>query len=283
MYRRIGAADTGWHGRFFAFVARSFPGLAPGCWRLWADRGGWNPSYEVFALVEDGEIIGTVGRTRMALSVDGAPVAGFQLGAVATRAEQRGQGHGRALVEWVLAESDGPVLLFSNPRAVGFYARLGFREVARARAMARGAWAPAQAAPRCDPAEPGARTRLAALCARAVAPGGRLSARDYGGIALWHLTCGGQTLRWLPEFGAAVAARQAGGRLLIGDVLAPAPFDLRAAVPRLAEAPVAEVVLEFDPGLWWPGMAPVPAEPGETLFVRSLIEGPVMFPALAHT
>ncbi len=283
MYRRIGAADRDWHGRFFAAVTRSFASLPAALWQEWAVRGGWDDRYEAFVRMEDGAIVATVGRTRMALAVDGAPVAGFQLGAVATQAERRGQGVGRGLVEHVLAASEGPVLLFSNPRAVGFYARLGFREVARARAVAHGAWLPGVPAARCDPADAGERARLAALCAGAVPVGGRLAARDYFGVALWHLTCGGRTAFWLPEFGAAVAADQDAGRLAIHDVFAPAP--VRPARGGYAPCVGAgggsgagvrsrRVVARGGAGAGGGGRDAVRA---------GAIEGPAMFPGLAHT
>lgn len=48
-----------------------FSGGRTKTWTMWWDRGGWTADYEAFALVEDGAIVGTIGRSRMHLVIKG--------------------------------------------------------------------------------------------------------------------------------------------------------------------------------------------------------------------
>jgi hypothetical protein len=54
---RIGVADTAWHDRFFHFVRRAFDDRVD--FVEWALRGGWDASYEVFAIAVGDEIVST--------------------------------------------------------------------------------------------------------------------------------------------------------------------------------------------------------------------------------
>lgn len=284
--RHFGAGDIALHAPYFRFLAANFPRVTSACWQAWADRGGWTGKHEVFALLDGDIFISAVARARMALVIDGTPVTGFQLAAVATLAEHRKRGLNRQLMDWVLAQSDGPVILFANAGAEDYYPQFGFRRVPQARATAPlAAAAPAAPAIRCDPDDPADRARLARLSARTRPHGQALTVSGYHEVILWHMGCRGTSLFWLPEHDAAVAASVEGERLVIHDVLAATPFDLAPSVPRLAGPAAAVVEFRFDPAGWWRGYAVAPLDDfGSMLFVRGAgaLAGPVQFPALAH-
>ncbi len=286
-FRRITSSDRDWHSPFFNFVDTVF---RPNAWHLWRDRGGWTPDYEVFALLDGGEIVSTIGRSRMRLVVHGEDRVGYQLGAVGTLKPYRRRGLARQLMAEVfdaLDAPDQPIILFANESVVDFYPRFGFRRVPQRRSVARASVVPAAAqAARVDPADATERARLASLFARARPIRGPLSARDYSWIALWHLCSESISGFWLSEFDALVAVSAAGGQLLVHDVVAAHPFDLGAAIPSLIAEPVDEIEFCFEADDWWPA-----AEHGafddaeEPFFVRGAgpISGPVRLPDLAHT
>jgi predicted N-acetyltransferase YhbS len=284
---RIGAADAEWHDRFFRFVASVFHDVD---FALWARRGGWDASYQVFAIATGDEIVSTIGRTRMRLVVDGKIRVGYQLGAVATRADFRRGGLARQLIDWVIAELDDPdqpIILFANQGVLGFYPRFGFRRVPQQRFTADVEVEPASAAaPVCDVAEPGDRAWLADLCARALPLGRRFSARDYYPILLWHLTCRAALTFRFDGLDAAVVASSAGARLIIHDVLAAAPFDLQTVLALLTRSRMTRLEFGFDPEAWWPdAQACAAADEDAPLFVRGLprLHAPLRFPDLAQT
>ncbi|MBK1660013.1 GNAT family N-acetyltransferase [Paracraurococcus ruber] len=288
---KILGSDVDRHPAFFRFVDAVFPGVRAEAWTMWRDRGGWTADYEVFALVHDGAIIGTIGRSRMRLVIEGEDRIGYQLGAVATLEACRGQGLARRLMDWVIGSldaADQPIILFANNRVHDFYPRFGFRRLPQRRSTAATALHPAGTpAPLCDLSDAGDRARLLALCARARPTRGRLTARGYGWLALWHLTCGPVTLAWVPDHDAAVAFTVAEGTLIVHDVLAARPFDLRPIAPRLITRPVAAVELLIDPDDVWPAMTHSARDDSDSpLFARgaaAAIQGPVQFTPLAQT
>jgi GNAT superfamily N-acetyltransferase len=286
--RMIRHGDTELQGPFFRFVNGVFRGSRDESWALWRDHGGWTEAYEVFAIMDGERIASTIGRSRMQWVVDGQVQTGFQLGAVATLEPYRRQTYARQLMDRVIAQSEGPLILFANRSSVAFYPKFGFTRVAQRRSTAACVVQPSRApAVRCDLSSPAERARLAALCARARPIRGRLTARDYGWIALWNLCCGPVAAFWLPDHDAVVATTVEPGRLIVHDVIAPNPFSLRTVVPSLITQPIATVEFLFDPEDWWQGAEH--ADPDDTdspLFVLGLpasFGGPVQFPDLART
>ena len=285
---RICTADIHDHADYFRFVNAVFRGSREETWTLWRDRGGWTDDYEVFALRDRGRIVSTVGRSRMRLVVNGAVQTGFQLGAVATLESYRRQGLARHLMHQVMGEGDAPMILFANQTAVDFYPRFGFTRVPQRRSTTTAVIEPSgrSAAP-CDLSNPAERSRLAALCARAQPIRGRLAARDYYWILLWNLTCGPAIGYWMEDQDALVAATMERDRLVLHDVIAPRPFDLQIAVPRLITGRISGLEFLFDPEDWWPAADHPPYEDADSvLFARggaTAIAGPVQFPELAHT
>jgi GNAT superfamily N-acetyltransferase len=284
---RIGPADTQWHGRFFGFVAGVFGGVD---FVLWAQRGGWRDGYEIFAIVAGGEVVSTIGRTRMRLMVTGEPRIGYQLGAVATRTDFRRRGLARQLMEEVIGEledPDQPIILFANNTVLAFYPRFGFRRVVQQRFAAAVEVAPvADLAPVCDVGNPADRAWLAALCAQARPIGRRFAAQDYFSTLLWHLTYRPGVAFRFDDLDAVVVTRSLGPVLVIRDLVAASPFDLRAVLPRLTPCRIARVEFGFHPETWWPDADVATATDDDTpLFVRGLpgLCAPLRFPELAET
>lgn len=288
---RILNSDANQHLQFFRFVDGIFGGRQTETWTKWRDWGGWTANYEVFALIDDGVIVGTVGRSRMRLVIQGEERVGYQLGAVATLERYRGRGLARRLLEWVIDSldvPDQPIILFANSRVHDFYPRFGFQRLPQQRSVTTAALYPAGAqALRCDLSDAADRARLAALCERARPAPGCLTARDYGWLALWNLTSGPVQLAWVPDHDAAIAFTIENNRLIVHDVLAPQPFDLCQVAPTLLEEPVTAVELRIDPGDFWPAMTHSPRGDSDSpLFaygVAAAINGPVQFTPLAKT
>ena len=289
--RRTLYSDPDQHPVFFHFVDTVFRGARTETWTMWRDRGGWTDGYEVFAIIDDGRIISTIGRSRMHMVIEGQDRAGYQLGAVATLETHRRQGLARQLMNWVIGEldePDQPIILFANNSVLDFYPRFGFKRIPQQRSFTRATLQPFGAqAPRCDLSSASDRSRLAALCAATQPTRGHLTARDYYWTALWNLGCRSVTVSWIPEFEAAIATTIEDERLVVYDVFAAQPFDLRRVVPTLITQPIAELEFLFDPGDFCPAVSHAAFnDTTSPLFVRGAatsINGPVQFPALAQT
>ena len=287
---RITRTDTQWHTPFFRFIREIFPRATGMSWDLWEKYFGWDDRYEVLALVLDGGLVATMGRTRMRLVVDGEERAGIQLGAVATRADLRGRGLARALMGWMTEElehPDQPVILFANDSVLEFYPRFGFRRVMQTRFVAKAPIRPAgNPVKPFDIANPGDRARLAALAARAPVSGWRFGARDYYSILLWHLTNRPHRAFWLEDLDGWIATETKDERLMILDAIANRPRPLREILPCVIDRPIAEATFGFDPEALWPAAdLNLSAETDHPLFVRGLdlADGPLRFPDLAQT
>lgn len=170
---RLTAVDRTWHEAFFTHVAEVFPGVD---FRRWAALGGWTTDYEVLVAMEAGQIVASVGCSRIPVIIGGRERSALQLGAVATRASHRSRGLARLLMKSALAEADRrsePVFLFANPSVLTFYPRFGFRRVVQSRFGAEVTITPAaRHAQPFDVADARARQRLAELCGRAPRPDG---------------------------------------------------------------------------------------------------------------
>lgn len=288
---KILSSDTGRHPAFFQFIDSIFHGSRLEKWTRWRDYGGWTEDYEVFAIVDGGKIVSTIGRSRMQLAINGEEQVGYQLGAIAMLESYRRQGLARQLMDRVieeLDEPDQPIILFANSSVLNFYPRLGFRRIPQRRSTAKVFIEPTGThAPRFDPSSAADRSRLANLCARARPSRGPLAARDYHWILLWNLICGPATAFWLREVDVLVATSMENERLVIHDVIATQPFDLEPTIPALITQPVTELEFLFDPEDWWPTAIRSELDDADlTLFVRgraATIARPVQFPELART
>lgn len=276
------------HELFHNFVPLTFRSVD---FRLWQRRGGWDDSYEVFLLRQDGEIVASTGCTRLQLGVAGRECSGWQLGAVAVHPQQRGRGHARTLLQQVLSRIDAqqaPVLLFANENVLDFYPRFGFRALPQRRYAAAVDWQPSPDAPElCDINESAARERLRALCESALLNDALFGARRYYGVLLWHLCYRPLRACWLDEGNALAVVEEDAGVLYLHDLLARRRFDLAAALPALAQSAVTRLEFGFRPQAWWPAARDAGACEDTPLFVRGLDElraaDGLRFPDLAQT
>jgi predicted N-acetyltransferase YhbS len=248
----IGPMDVDFHGRFFDFAEQTFENAS---FRLWAARGGWDDRYSVFAVIDNGEIVSTVGRAAMRFVADGRTASGYQLGVVATRPDQRGRGHLRRLMEHVLSQpplDNRTVMLFGNEQVTGFYPRFGFTRIPEWHHRLPVEAADHAAAPtrRLDMSLAADREILADACRTSVALSDDFCAADYYPILLWHLTYRPLQPIALSEPKAIVVVSRRDDVLVIHDVVSDTRFDLEPWLPQLAEGPVGAVEFGFNPVDW---------------------------------
>lgn len=293
---RISRLTPEWHEAFFTHVETAFSID----FRQWARHLGWSRSYEVLAHVEGTRVLSTIGMTRMAFSLADSSlggefrrlVEGIQLGAVATVADRRGEGLGRALMQLVLAEADRraqPVMLFAGEAARDYYPRFGFR----LRPSCRYRW-PIAVAPAAegearafDATSPRDRERMRSLFVGNSSHGGGLSARPDASVLLWYLFNTPARALFLAGGRALVFVEEEGETLHVREWLGRKPASLLPVLPLLATRPASRVEFGFVPLARWlpPGLVPEP-DPESLLFERGLDPGegaPVCFPDFLRT
>jgi GNAT superfamily N-acetyltransferase len=285
-----------WHDRFFRHVSDIFGGID---FSRWAALGGWGKDYEVLAVVEDEELVASIGVSRMhfsCLQIPGHPgqtatMEGLQLGAVATREDRRGAGYARRLMDLVLARADAtatPVLLFANPSVVDFYPKFGFR-----RLLPQSLSVPVELSPgnnrarQLDPARAADRRLLADLCAKSPAHGGAVSARPDPSTLLWYL-CNDLTKGYVIEDEKSIVfVDQKGDRLHLQDWLGAPSANLEISLASVLSEPITMMKLGFMPPVAWWSRPPLKMENDHQslMFWRGadLPPGPLCFPVLMQT
>lgn len=254
---RIGSQDRQWHERFFRHAGEAFEGID---FSRWESLGGWREAYTVLAVVEDGEILATTGVSRMMFSTPGKEdtgprrlFPGLQLGAVATRADRRFEGHAANLLQHILAEAgDRPVLLFANPSVTGFYPKFGFVPLDTQAPYALIDIRPAAGAVRrFDETAASDRRLLNELSLLSVGHGGALSARADPSILLWYLANGFAEAQVLFEERSIAFVRRESDRLVLLDWIGLSPPELSSGLALLADQPVGRVDFGFVPDPTW--------------------------------
>lgn len=97
----------------------------------WMTGGYFEGDYIPYSFMKDGKIIANVSANRMHFIQNGIPKYYIQLGTVMTDEAFRKQGFAGKLIEHILKEYENKcdgVYLFSNPDALGFYRKKGFKE-----------------------------------------------------------------------------------------------------------------------------------------------------------
>ena len=93
----------------------------------WHDLHVWNDHYECYSIIENDTMLANISVFRMNLITNGIKRDCIQLGAVATRAEYRGKGLARKLMEHILKlYPDMPIFLNANSTVLDFYPKFGF-------------------------------------------------------------------------------------------------------------------------------------------------------------
>lgn len=280
-------ADRARHEAFLGFVPHVFPRIG---FRRWAQYGGWDERYTVFALAEGERLIASASLNRMDLVLNGKQVRGFQLGAVGTLPEYRNRGLQRQVLERLLAHTaaDDLVFLFANHHVLDFYPRFGFRRARewlfRAEHHALPAGAPLRTLD-LDSADDRALLRRVAAAAEPVTT--LFGARDYGALILWYW-CNfyRNGLRYAPEHDAIFVIDQSKTLLRIYDIVSAGPLEVASYLPRLIDAPINELEFGFTPTRFWPSAHPRADYTDSPLFVRGPYELPgahFKYPMLAQT
>lgn len=280
----LGPDDTTLHAAYCDYVAQVF---RKADFRRWCSWGQWNDDYRAFVLVDNGVVVANASVMRMRLLLDGVETLGFQLGAVGCLPSLRGRGLARQVLEAALAYcGEAPVLLFANENVREFYPRFGFR--AAAQSLFEIDYAAAPAGERLTPldlADAALRREFLHIADTALPSSKCFAARQYGRIATWYAANRFTSEPRRLDQDTWVFAQVDDGVLLIEDVFALRPFDLRAAVPRLIDTPIHTIRFGMTPDRLCPQARVVGIDDDADLFVRhfDLPEAATRFPLLART
>jgi predicted N-acetyltransferase YhbS len=279
--------DVEWHEAFLKFVPRIFPRVS---YRSWYEHGGWDADYVAYALVDGDSIVANASLSRNDLVLQGENIEGWQLGAVGTLPDHRGQGLQNQLIPRLLAQTraDELVFLFANHQVIDFYPRFGFVRAQECLFRAEHRATPESPALRAlDLASEDDHALLRRIAAKAEPVTTLFGARDYAGTILWYWSnFYPKGLRYLPESDAILIVDQSDELLRIYDVLTSTPIALAAQIPRLISKPITQLEFGFTPTRYWPSAVPGSDYTDSPLFVRGpnrLPDRAFKFPMLAQT
>jgi GNAT superfamily N-acetyltransferase len=258
----------------------------------WYRKGFWTHKYRPYTLFEDGRAVSNVSVNRMELIVRGQRRQAVQLGTVMTRPGCRGRGYASLLMRRVLGAyaSCGPIYLFANPSAFGFYPKFGFERVQQSvfeLPVPAGRGGECRKLDLADPADL-ALLREIAACRRPVSQ--TLGAADDRELLLFY--CESflkDCLYELPRLNAVAVIERDGGLLLLEDVLCRRPFALDDLLCELPREGAQTVRLGFTPDLTEARRLQLrisPAGDEDALFMRPVPDGlrgkKFLFPLLSH-
>ena len=269
------------------FAKISFPGL---------DFSPWNAlpyrftDYTPFSYFDGDRVVANVSASPIELVMDDAPVAAVQLGTVATRAEYRGRGLARSLVEKAHAfweEKRSLFFLFAAEEAVGFYEKLGYRpvpEYAFAAPLPSYRVAP-EGARALDLAIEADRDLLFDLAERRAPVSHRLGVTHHTWLLMFHAVAPyPKQITYIGPLGVAAIMAVAGNVLRLLDVVGPQIPSFAEIAPFVNQPEMESVDFGFTPdrlaprGVWSERAA------SSWLLVRGPLEpgGPFRFPATSH-
>ena len=242
----------------------------------WAACGGWGTQFTLFVLARAERVLATVGVTDMTLiDGDGLSFPALQLSAVATRAGERGRGHGRRLLQHVLREADldqMPVMLCARPEVTAFYPRFGFRRLVQYRFSAVCSLFPAPGRlRRFDPWSQADRQALARIVgARPVSRGPFSAAPDWRTILWYLMNTAAQGFFTEAERGFVAVEPEEEG-VILRECLGDAWEEPAQALAGVLLRPVRRVVFGFCPPPGWAsGPVMVEPDPQTLLFLRGI-------------
>jgi GNAT superfamily N-acetyltransferase len=212
----------------------------------WFARGLWPEDYTLYSILAEGRMLAHAAAFRMDLIVNGHEVEAYQIGSVATRADQRGQGLSRQVIEFILAQHSGaPFFLCPNERVLDFYPRFGFRLLHDRQPRVRlhldnppGALQPLNV----DAPRVGDYLRRQACFSRS------FDCRNAAPIHWFHLLYNyPEQIYALPGLDALLVAEQAGETLTLVDLFAAHPLKFEELLPHLGFRGVEEIRFGFNP------------------------------------
>lgn len=96
----------------------------------WHALGIWGDDYECYSIITDHHMIANISVYKMSLLINGRERQYLQLGLVATREENRGQGLARKIMEFIMERYlNVPMFLHANDSVIDFYPKFGFTPV----------------------------------------------------------------------------------------------------------------------------------------------------------
>jgi len=105
--------------------------------QFWYDLDLWDENYESYSVTDDEEIVSNVCVFKTQILLDEKHHNALSVGAVATKAEYRGRGFSRLLMQHIIEKyKDIPMYLFANESVVDFYPKFGFRRLFETRYLA---------------------------------------------------------------------------------------------------------------------------------------------------
>jgi len=251
----------------------------------WLAKKIWDERYESYSVIRDGRALSNLCIFKTDMLIGGLKVTANQFGAVATRKSERNKGLSSLLMNHVLAlYPDTPAFLYANPGVIGFYGRFGFSRTAMYRPETAAVINnPVGGAVKCSPEDI---LLLEALDNRRVFSG-IVDDVNTQPVKIFHLLLDyPDDIYYLPRCGAAVVAKQEGGRLFLADVLtreSPTFEDLKKELPFNG---VNRVEFGFCPD--WLGVEPDWTDidsNSEPFFIRGgwRLPGKFRFPVLSAT
>lgn len=220
----------------------------------WYERDMWNEDYESYAILAEGRMLANISVYKMKLLVRGKEQEWLQIGAVATRAEERGKGYGRLLMEHILGVyPQGRFMLCANGRATGFYSKFGFKPVEYKEAYMEVSALPSggREQRKLTLSDPEVDSYLRGRCQFS----GVLDCTNGYAINWFHLVNGLGDFLWeIPQLEALVVAEQAEEELLLHDVIARRPLTFAELQPYLPFPGVKMLRFGFNPD--WLGISP---------------------------
>jgi GNAT superfamily N-acetyltransferase len=260
----------------------------------WDGPLGWSADYISYGVMQDGQLLAHTGVYRMELLAGGARRTAYQIGGVATRPEQRGQGLSRMLIEHILGLHPGAVFfLFADDSVRGFYPKFGFTPLEeRQPTLEIAPSSPLAVAQPAGPLPAGVR-RLALddpalpdYLRKPAAVSAILDCASAAPLHWFHLRLGGaDRLYEIPALRALLAARQEESLLTIDGLWAAAPLTFADLAPYLAFPGVRRIHFGFNPdGLGAPYTMTVLPEPSGLQVRGELgVRAAFIFPVLART
>jgi len=250
----------------------------------WVERSLWDERYESYSFIENEKMLANVSIFKTDMLIKGQPVRTHQFGAVATRANERGKGLSRQLMDHVLGlYPDVPAFLGANTSVTKFYPIFGFKPVQTYRPIVNtkinnptGEWI------KCHPDDDVIQKALY----RKNAYSGLLDSINTQPVKMCQMLTNPrfkEHIWYSPNRELAMIARKEKGTLYISDVISQEPIPFEALAKELPFTGVTRVEFEFNPD--WLGVNPSWKPLDEPYFIKGEWNLPehFRFPALSET
>jgi GNAT superfamily N-acetyltransferase len=238
----------------------------------WDSAGYWDDAYTPFSYFEGGAVVASVCIYLLNAVVDGEPTRLAQISGVGTAADRRRQGLNRQLTEiglgWAQDLHDG-VFLFSDPDAIPFYRRCGFRPIEEYVQVAQADPVPnRRGAIKLDPGRKQDLDRIYEYAQRRAPVSDRFSVLNEK-LVMFHALHGLRDRTYeIPDLGCVVFYKRARGCLSIFDVVGEKVPRWKELYPYISDETDEETEFHFHPEKLDPGSCRSRPLRGNHPFVR---------------